>query len=62
MGTAGWPDATPEELEEAREFLKGRHPQSEWDAFFRYWEMTPRQRWWSRVFGTILQILCPWAD
>ena len=39
-------DLTPEEESDAREFLAGRHPESEWEAFFAYYSMP---RWKRRV-------------
>jgi len=39
------------------EFVKGRHTQEEWDAFYAYLEASPRKRWWMRFSGMVLEIL-----
>lgn len=48
---------TPAEIEEMRAFLGERHPAEEWDAFFKFWSLSPRMRAVSRFSGTILSML-----
>lgn len=45
------------ELEELREFVKERHHQHEWEAFFRYVALPPWQRTLSRVSGVVVRAL-----
>ena len=48
------------EFELFKDFVKGKHPQEEWDAFFAYVQLTPWQRVISRLTGTFLEILHFW--
>lgn len=45
------------ELEEFREFMRGRHSQEEWDAFFQYLDLPPWKRVLSRVTGVMCAVL-----
>lgn len=49
----------PHEEEMAREFVRGRHSQEEWDAFFRYVQMPRWKRILSQVVGALADALLP---